>query len=94
MAVVFRVGEHGYSFATRGRGAELRNEVVARTAENQAVILDFDGVTNVSYSFADEFVGKLSSDRPSHLVELANMTDTVGDTVRRAQERRTRPVAC
>jgi anti-anti-sigma regulatory factor len=94
MAILIRVGEFGYSFATRARGSELREEVLEQTLDHQAVILDFTDVTNVSYSFADEFVGKLACERPEGMLELTNMSQTVGDTVRRAQQRRASAIPC
>jgi len=95
MALLFSLREFGSTFATRGRGAELREIVLARRADAQVVIVDFADVTNVSYSFADEFVGKLSAEHSQGLeIELANMAETVDRTVRSAQRRRTRVVAC
>jgi hypothetical protein len=84
--------DFGTSFATRARGRELR-EGLASAARTGAVEVDFAGVTNVSYSFADEFVGKLSAAG----VELAcvNMVPAVERSVTRAVGRRTgSPVGC
>jgi anti-anti-sigma regulatory factor len=95
MALLFSLREFGSAFATRGRGAELREAVLAKSADEPVVILDFTDVTNVSYSFADEFVGKLSSADPdSSKIELVNMAPSVGQIVLRARERRTSIVAC
>lgn len=84
--------DFGTSFATRDRGRELREELVARSGD-QPVILDFAGVTNLSYSFADEFVGKLQSD--GHAFECVNAAPAVERSIRRAVARRTgAPVGC
>ncbi len=87
MAFVFGLREFGRTFATRGRGAELRDLVLDRAAGEAVVTVDFADVTNVSYSFADEFVGKLSADGTR--VEVINMVDGVDHTVQRARDRRT-----
>jgi uncharacterized protein DUF4325 len=95
MAFWFGLREFGQTFATRGRGAELRDAVITRCAGEEKVVIDFAEVTHVSYSFADEFVGKLSADHPeSPAIELINMIDTVDHTVRSAQQRRIGAITC
>ncbi len=94
MALQFRLIEFGRSFATRGRGEELRKELIARVEDEDVAILDFSGVTNVSYSFADEFVGKLAAERTPR-VESANMSAEVARSVERAVARRSgETIAC
>jgi hypothetical protein len=84
--------DFGTSFATRARGAELREDVLARGG-GDAVQLDFSDVTNVSYSFADEFFGKLSAAGVE--LEYINMAAPVERSVQRAVARRTgTPVGC
>jgi hypothetical protein len=87
MALRFSLSDFDRAFATRSRGSELRTTLIARAADEDRAIVDFAGVTNVSYSFADEFVGKLCSEG-SLRIELANMTPAVARTVERAVERR------
>lgn len=95
MALLFNLREFGSTFATRGRGAELREAVLDRCGDDSEVILDFAEVTNVSYSFADEFVGKLASDSADDLkVKLINAAPSVDRTVERARQRRSGAVAC
>ncbi len=98
MALLFSLKEFGRAFATRGRGSELRLELLARSAGEDVVIVDFEEVTNVSYSFADEFLGVLvSGDDESDIprVELANMAGPVERAVQRAMSRRRgAPIAC
>ncbi|HEX5925861.1 MAG TPA: hypothetical protein VFY45_18655 [Baekduia sp.] len=54
---------------------------------------DFSDVTNVSYSFADEFVGKVSAAGVE--LEYINMAAPVERSVQRAVARRTgTPVGC
>lgn len=89
MALLFSLREFGATFATRGRGSELREIVLAQCVDQRVVIIDFAEVTNVSYSFADEFVGRLSAESSQELdVELANMTVPVDRIIRSAQQRR------
>jgi STAS-like domain of unknown function (DUF4325) len=84
--------DFGTSFATRARGAELREDALAK-ADGSAVQLDFSDVTNVSYSFADEFVGKLSAAGVE--LEYINMAGPVERSIQRAVARRTgAPVGC
>lgn len=90
MAFVLSLHEFGRTFATRERGAELRDTVLTRCID-EPLIVDFAGVTNVSYSFADEFVGRLSCVRPD--IELLNMASAVEPIVRRARERRSSAIA-
>ncbi len=87
MALRFHVAEFGRVFATRARGQELRDEVVARAGGESVAVIDFNGVTNVSYSFADEFVGKLSAEGPVR-IELAEMTPSIERLIARAVARR------
>ena len=55
----FSLSTHGTSFATRARGEELRLDALELAGEAPDLVLDFSGVARVSYSFADEFAGKL-----------------------------------
>jgi hypothetical protein len=92
MALRYILSEFGTSFATRGRGRELREDLEAKVSAD-AVVIDFAGVTNVSYSFADEFVGKLAADGVDLTVD--NMSAPVERSVRRAMTRRAgAPVGC
>jgi len=94
MAAVFSLREFGSAFATRERGAELRRMLLESHADELELVIDFADITNVSYSFADEFVGKLAAETSGALtLELSNMSATVQRIVRRAQERRTGVVA-
>jgi hypothetical protein len=88
MAAHFPLGRHGRAFASRERGRELRELAQTRALDNDTLVIDFSDVTNVTYSFADEFVGRLSSES-SLLVQCENMAAAVAGPVRRAVERRT-----
>jgi anti-anti-sigma regulatory factor len=59
--VVYRLADKPSGTGTRQSGAALRNEVVNITRQTDSVVLlDFTGVSMVSSSFADEFIGKLA----------------------------------
>jgi anti-anti-sigma regulatory factor len=95
MALLFSVRDFGTTFATRERGAELREAVLDQASAEPAVVIDFATVTHVSYSFADEFVGKLAADnRDKFDLELVNMKVSVERIVCSARQRRTGTVAC
>jgi hypothetical protein len=97
MALTFNLREFGHTFATRGRGKEVRDELLTRLAGESAVRLDFEGVTNVSYSFADELLGALvtNDDDGAPVVEFVNMGAPIDRVVRDAvSRRRGEPVAC
>jgi hypothetical protein len=92
MALSYILKDFGTSFATRDRGRELR-ESLQSDLSGHHVILDFAGVTNLSYSFADEFMGKLSADGVD--LEFINMAPAVERSVQRAVGRRSgAPVRC
>lgn len=57
----YRVADHGRVFSTRDRGSELLSDFVSFYDQHDAgsIVLDFDGVLNMTPSFADEFVGEL-----------------------------------
>lgn len=93
MTIHLLLADHGRTFATRGRAAELREQITAQLAQDRQIVIDFDGVTNITYSFADELVGKLIAESDAH-IEPVNMDPVVQDTVTRAIERRTHAGAC
>lgn len=96
MALLFSLREFGQTFATRGRGAELRREFLARAASEDVATIDFTDITNISYSFADEFVGVLFSDQEDvPRLELVNSAGQVERVLQRAMSRRRgTPIAC
>lgn len=87
MALMFRLGDFGQSFATRERGEELREALLRALDDRGEVVIDFAGVTTVSYSFADEFLGKLCAEHPVK-VRSANISPRVARIAGRATERR------
>lgn len=55
------LGRHGHAFSTRARAEELRAEIEQLASGAAEVLIDFEGVRSVSYSFADELVGVLAA---------------------------------
>jgi len=94
MVTRFLLSEFGTSFATRGRGQALREQALERAGGSSTLIVDFTGVQHVSYSFADEFAGKLVGECNDLSVEVTQASETVGRTVDEAVRRRTAPLAC
>jgi hypothetical protein len=88
MTIRLLLADHGRTFATRGRATEMREQVSADLARDGHLVIDFAGVTNITYSFADELVGKLIAENDGR-VEPVNMDPLVASTVARAVERRT-----
>lgn len=55
------LGRQGQAFSTRARAEQIRAEIEQLAAGASDVLIDFEGVRSVSYSFADELVGILAS---------------------------------
>lgn len=84
----------GTSFATRGRGQELREQILSDAGTADPLVIDLDGVKHVSYSFADELLAKLSTDADIDL-EIVGASPSVQRTVEDAVRRRAAiPSAC
>ncbi|MEA2372633.1 MAG: hypothetical protein QOH12_3027 [Solirubrobacteraceae bacterium] len=86
MKLRYKLVEQGSVFSTRSRGVRMLTDLESRVSEAQGpIVLDFEGVKHVSYSFADEFVGKLmqrAHDTGSPLPELVNIDQrTVYDVI-------------
>ena len=59
--VVYRLADKSSGTGTRQSGVAIRNEVINITKQTDSVVvLDFSGVSIISSSFADEFIGKLA----------------------------------
>lgn len=55
------LGRHGQAFSTRARAEQIRAEIEQLAAGTGDVLVDFEGVRSVSYSFADELIGVFAS---------------------------------
>jgi hypothetical protein len=87
--MVVRLAEHGKTLATRPLAAELRERLDCQ--KESTIELDFEGVLGVSYSFADEFLGRLGESALDVLgarIEVFNASDEVRPVLERAVELR------
>lgn len=82
-----RLADHGVTLATRPLGAQIREATLERISDDDLVELDFDGVLSVSYSFADELVGRLVTENPDR-VKVLNASQDVEHVVARVINRR------
>jgi STAS-like domain of unknown function (DUF4325) len=55
------LGRHGHAFSTRTRAEQIRGEIEQLASGASEVLIDFEGVASVSYSFADELVGVMAA---------------------------------
>jgi STAS-like domain of unknown function (DUF4325) len=55
------LGRHGQAFSTRAKAEQIRAEIEQLAAGGRDVLIDFEGVRSVSYSFADELIGVFAS---------------------------------
>jgi hypothetical protein len=89
--MTFRLADHGTTLSTRLRGATVRADLLARL-EGSHVAIDCTDVLVISYSFADEFAGKLaqgSEDWPALTLELVHASGSVAEALETAISRRT-----
>lgn len=86
----FAMADRGSVFSTRDRSIRVLAELEraeANSPGDQQLVLDFKSVTNVSDSFADGFVGVITSQRRSRGLPdpvLIEMTPFVRTVVERA----------
>jgi hypothetical protein len=59
--IVFRLAERGEFLGSRKLGGEIRHELEVALDQGKNVVVDFEGITMVSHSFADELIGKLAA---------------------------------
>lgn len=60
-SVVYRLADKASGTGTRQSGVAIRNEIINLSMQTESVIvLDFSGISVISSSFADEFIGKLA----------------------------------
>jgi hypothetical protein len=59
-ATRIRLDQFGRVFSTRGRAKSIRCQIENQGVDRVQIILDFDGVSAVSASFADELFGELA----------------------------------
>lgn len=85
----FSLAKHGLVFSTRDRGARMRAELLeARNVANSPLTIDFAGVQSASYSFLDEFVGKLAESMAPEAPRLLNLPPMIARTIESSLRRR------
>lgn len=91
MPKTFELSSRATTFATRPFGAEMRLEARTLLGRDRRLVLDCSNVLAVSYSFADEFAGKLTQgerDLPPIDVSIVNASCDVSAVIERAIVRR------
>lgn len=81
----YSLAEHGRVFSTRGRGAQLREQLLAATSHGDEICIDFENVLSATHSFLDEFVGKLAEQRQ---VQHLNASPAIERALEKALARR------
>jgi anti-anti-sigma regulatory factor len=85
----FSLAKHGLVFLTRDRGARMRAELLeARDTATGPLTIDFAGVQSASYSFVDEFVGKLAESMAPDAPRLVNLPPMIARTIESSLRRR------
>ena len=91
----FVLCEEASGFGTRIAGERVRNKVLnylRRLDKPSSINIDFTGVSVISSSFADEFIGKLISElgfiRFTKLITMTNVTQTVEAILNRSVSQR------
>ena len=92
----FEFRQLGDVFSTRERGAKVRADIAEALREidqDEPLLLDFEGVQLISFSFADEVVGRFVQDRAAgelgeRAIVVLNASDEIVHPVRSSMERR------
>ena len=91
----FILTEESSGFGTRIAGERLRNKVLnylKRLDTPNRIIIDFSGISMISSSFADEFIGKLLADlgflRFTKLISLCGVSQTIEPIINRSVSQR------
>ena len=91
----FKLNEETTGFGTRIAGERVRNKVLnyfKRVNAPSKIEIDFSGVSMISSSFADEFIGKMLAEfgfyRFTKLIVLTGISDTVESILNRSVSQR------
>lgn len=94
-ALRFVLSKESTGFGTRIAGERVRNKILnylQRVEAPSSVNVDFDGVSMISSSFADEFIGKLIAQlgffRFTKLIDITNVSRTVEPILNRSVSQR------
>lgn len=91
--ISFKVSERSSGTGTRQSGERMRNEIINIQKETERIIeIDFQGVSVISSSFADELIGKLIAEYGlfgfMQIFKLKNMNNIVQSIVNRSVSQR------
>lgn len=91
--ISYRVSERSSGTGTRQSGERMRNEIINIYRETERVIeIDFQGVSVISSSFADELIGKLVAEYGlfgfMQIFKLKNMNEIIQSIVNRSVSQR------
>lgn len=85
----FSLVDHGLVFSTRSRGSRMRADLLEMMGGGSPqVTIDFDGVQSASYSFLDEFIGKLVESMTPNAPRLVNVPPMIARTIESSLRRR------
>lgn len=86
----FSLAKNGLVFSTRDRGSRMRAELLEMIdrAPSETMTIDFAGVQSASYSFLDEFVGKLAEATAPNTPKLVNVPPMIARTIESSIRRR------
>ncbi len=83
------LAEFGLVFSTRDRGSRIRADLLGQIADSpEGVIIDFAKVLNASYSFIDEFIGKLAEQIDAEQMDIVNASPTITRTIKKSLQNR------
>ena len=91
--ISYRVSEKSSGTGTRQSGERMRNEIINIRRETERVIeIDFQGVSVISSSFADELIGKLIAEYGlfgfMQIFKLKNMNEIIQSITNRSVSQR------
>lgn len=91
--ILFKLAEKSSGTGTRQSGERIRNELINIYRETQRIIeIDFEGISVVSSSFADELIGKLVAEYGlfgfMQIFKMKHMNDIVQSIVNRSVSQR------
>lgn len=91
--ISYRVSERSSGTGTRQSGERMRNEIINFYRETDQIIeIDFQGISVISSSFADELIGKLVAEYGffgfMQIFKLKNMNDIIQSIVNRSVSQR------
>ncbi|WP_324315756.1 STAS-like domain-containing protein [Povalibacter sp.] len=93
-SIMFKLSEHTSSVRSRYAGRPVKTKLanIIEACRGQQIVVDFEGISVISSSFADEVFGKLFAElgpmRFMQSVRLVNVTPTVQALIDRAMTQR------